>query len=457
MKEKNKKIIPVKSASNSTEKEVIKVEKLNVVYFKGKPNQVNALTDINLKIYPGEFVVFFGPSGCGKSTLLYAIAGLERNIEGNVLVNGKNLTKFSDRDFDNHRRHTAGMIFQAYHLINSLNVLSNVILPQFATNTSSKERERKALDLLKFFSVLEQKKKFPNELSGGQQQRVAICRSLMNDPQMILADEPTGNLDSKSAVDVMNTLLDLNEKQKKTIILVTHSPASLDYAHRVFYIKDGKLVDEKLNRPVGSKLVREVLPKDILEADLEAGYKPGMKSGKGSGEVAEEGFMSKIKTKEIILEALLNINTRGFDQMQKIVDDMVVSGKHHKDNLKNFLDKNWELGGLNMDKRTAKKLASKIKQLVDLRRSVSGSRAKTVLAQAEQIKNILLPMYGVKLNERQKDIFNELLARRLAKQIDDKEMYFVLTSRHKNSGLGLASGLAKKIIKKIELLILEQL
>ena len=166
---------------------------------------------------------------------------------------------------------------------------------------------------------------------------------------------------------------------------------------------------------------------------------------------------AKIKTKEIILEALLNINTRGFDQMQKIVDDMVVSGKHHKDNLKNFLDKNWELGGLNMDKRTAKKLASKIKQLVDLRRSVSGSRAKTVLAQAEQIKNILLPMYGVKLNERQKDIFDELLARRLSKQIDDKEMYFVLTSRHKNSGLGLASVLAKKIIKKIELLILEQL
>jgi len=455
MKEKNKKNISTKPAS--TDREIIKVENLNVTYFKGKPNQVNALTDINLKVYPGEFVVFFGPSGCGKSTLLYAIAGLERNITGNVFVNGKNLTKFSDRDFDNHRRYTAGMIFQAYHLINSLNVLSNIILPQFATNTSPKEREAKALGLLKFFGVLEQKKKFPNELSGGQQQRVAICRSLMNDPKMILADEPTGNLDSKSAVDVMNTLLDLNEKQNKTIILVTHSPASLDYAHRVFYIKDGRIIDEKINRAVGVKINKSILPVDILEADLETGHKSDSKIDKAGGRGEEREFLSQVKAKEIILESLFDINSHAFDQLKKTVAGMILRGKSDKISLKKFFSGKSDLGGFNLDKRSAKKLSEKIEKLIAESRQEKNTKAKTDLTQIARIKRILLSTYKFKFNSQQKELFNELLIRRIIREIDANELYYIFVNRRKNGGLALSPSLARQVVKKLELLIIEQL
>jgi len=455
MKAKNKKNISTDSILAA--KEAIKVENLNVTYFKGKPNQVNALTDINLKIYPGEFIVFFGPSGCGKSTLLYAIAGLERNITGNVFVNGKNLTKFSEKDFDNHRRFTAGMIFQAYHLINSLNVFSNIILPQFATNQSRKEREAKALELLKFFGVLEQRKKFPNELSGGQQQRVAICRSLMNDPQMILADEPTGNLDSKSAVSVMDTLADLNEKQKKTIILVTHSPTGLDYAHRIFYIKDGKLVDEKQNRKLGVKLNRSALPEDFLGADLEAGYTPSHGSAKDEKEMIEMEFLSQVKAKEIVLEALSNIDSKGFDQLEKMVAQMIVRGKRQKVNLRQFLYNNWESGGLNMDKRTAKKLSSRLEQLIIESKASTGPQASTDKMQLRRIKHDLLLSCAMKLDEKQKVLFDELLLRRLAREIDAAELYYILINRRKSGGLDLSPSLARKIVRRVELLILEKL
>jgi ABC-type lipoprotein export system ATPase subunit len=150
------------------DKPIVKAEKLSVIYFLGRPNQVNAVADINLEIMPGEFIIFFGPSGCGKSTLLYSIAGLERNIQGDIFIDGKNLAKFNNKELDNHRQHTIGMIFQAYYLISSLSVFNNIILPQFSLNSKKKEREQKAAELLKFFGVSEQKDKYPNELSGGQ-------------------------------------------------------------------------------------------------------------------------------------------------------------------------------------------------------------------------------------------------------------------------------------------------
>jgi len=437
-------------------KEIIRVENLDVVYFRGKPNQVSALSGINLKIYPGEFVVFFGPSGCGKSTLLYAIAGLERNITGDVFVNGKNLSKFSEADFDNHRRFTAGMVFQAYHLINSLNVLSNIILPQFSTARTPQEREAKAIDLLKFFGVAEQIKKFPNELSGGQQQRVAICRSLMNDPAMILADEPTGNLDSKSAVDVMNTLLDLNEKQNKTIILVTHSPASLDYAHRVFYLKDGRIIDEKVNRPVGSRINKSSLPADVFQADLEiGGHQPDVKTVKMGTEQAE--FMSRIKAKEIVLQALFNADIGSFERLEEMVAKMILRGRRNQVDFKKFLDADWEAGGFNLDKRAAKKLAAKIELMITESRPAGGTRTETAVAQVERLKSNLLAGESIKLDRQQEERLDDLLARRWLREIDDKEFYYELKKRQKIGGVGLPPGSARQISRKLEPLILEQL
>ena len=227
---------------------IIKIKNLSVTYFSGKSNEVKALKNIDLEIYPGEFIIFFGPSGCGKSTLLYTIAGLETDIAGDIYIEDKNIARFNHEELENFHQKRIGMIFQAYYLISSLSVLQNVILPQMATGRKKKEREKKAIELLEHFGVKAQIDKLPNELSGGQQQRVAICRSLVNDPDILLADEPIGNLDSRSAEDVMELIGNLNRQRKKTVILVTHNPEYLKDGDRIFYLKDGVIIKETVNR-----------------------------------------------------------------------------------------------------------------------------------------------------------------------------------------------------------------
>jgi putative ABC transport system ATP-binding protein len=230
-----------------TTQPIISVRKLSVTYFPGKSNEVRALKDVELEIFPGEFVIFFGPSGCGKSTLLYSLSGLEKNISGEILVKGVDLPTMKPRQREAFHQRTIGMIFQAYYLIPSLSVLENVTLPQVALGEVPHVRTSKATALLQKFGVSEQARKLPNELSGGQQQRVAICRSVMNDPDILFADEPVGNLDSKSTEEVMKLLRELNERDKKTVILVTHDPSHLHHAHRVFYMRDGQIVRVQQN------------------------------------------------------------------------------------------------------------------------------------------------------------------------------------------------------------------
>lgn len=225
---------------------LIALRNLSVVYPEGD-HAMRALDTITLDIYPEEYVIFFGPSGCGKSTLLYTVAGLERPTEGEVLVGGRNLAAFTNADIVELHRRTVGMIFQAYYLISSLSVRANVALPQIFLGTPKAERIEYAERLLERFGIISQKGKVPTSLSGGQQQRVAICRSLMNNPPILLADEPVGNLDSKSAEEVMKLLLELNEKDKRTVVLVTHNPAHLIYGHRIFYMRDGKIIQEVRN------------------------------------------------------------------------------------------------------------------------------------------------------------------------------------------------------------------
>jgi len=230
----------------------------------GEP--VRALDDITLEIYPEEYIIFFGPSGCGKSTLLYLIAGLERPTRGEVTVLGRNLALLSEDEIVEYHRNAVGMIFQAYYLIASLSVRANIALPQIFLGIPKVDRIKNAEALLDRFGILSQKGKVPTQLSGGQQQRVAITRSLINNPSLIFADEPVGNLDSKSADAFLSLLQELNEKDKKTIIMVTHNPNHLGFAHRVFYMKDGKIVREVKN--LERTQVREEITKPYRTDEL---------------------------------------------------------------------------------------------------------------------------------------------------------------------------------------------
>lgn len=219
---------------------MIKVENLAKQYRGGK-NIFWALTDINLEIKTGEFIAILGPSGSGKSTLMHLIGGLDKPTKGEVWVDEQNLAKLPGSKLAKFRNQSVGFVFQFFNLISRTNVFDNVKLPLIYSSHSMAEAKEKVLKVLSNVGLSGKLKNRPNELSGGEQQRVAIARALVNDPTIILADEPTGNLDSKTGQEIMNILLGL-KKAGKTILMVTHERDLAEKADRIVTMKDGKLI-----------------------------------------------------------------------------------------------------------------------------------------------------------------------------------------------------------------------
>ena len=209
--------------------------------FKLGDVDIEGLKNINLSINKGEFVSIMGPSGSGKSTLLYLLGGLDKITSGNITIDGKELSSMTEEDQSALRRREIGFIFQFYNLIPNLNVEENVMLPVLLDGKKMKEYNKKLSNILEIVGLADRRKHTPRELSGGQQQRVAIARALINEPNIILADEPIGNLDSKSGTDIMQLLRTINKEKGKTIIQVTHSKESAEYGQRVIYVKDGMI------------------------------------------------------------------------------------------------------------------------------------------------------------------------------------------------------------------------
>jgi ABC-type lipoprotein export system ATPase subunit len=218
------------------------IELINVtkIYHQGE-NPVVALDHINLNISKGEFVTITGKSGCGKSTLINIIGGLDSPDQGQVMINGEDISQMDDRRLTLYRRDRVGIIFQFFNLLPILNLQENIVLPHLLREGSNPPAA-KIEHLLQEMGLYERRYHRPHELSGGEMQRVAICRALMNDPEIILADEPTGNLDSASGKQVLEILRRLREEQGKTIILVTHSQEGATLADRVIRMSDGKLL-----------------------------------------------------------------------------------------------------------------------------------------------------------------------------------------------------------------------
>lgn len=219
---------------------ILETINLGKIYGK-KQTKVNALNDVNLKLNKGEFVAIVGPSGSGKSTFLHLIGGLERPSNGTIKVDGKDICCLSDKELAKYRRQKVGFVFQQYNLIPVLNVKENIELPLKLDNV---EIDKDYIeDLMKLLGIEERKDHLPNQLSGGQQQRVAIARALAAKPSIILADEPTGNLDSKTTEEVMDLLKKSIKKYNQTLIMITHNNEIAKKADRVLSIIDGKLKD----------------------------------------------------------------------------------------------------------------------------------------------------------------------------------------------------------------------
>ncbi len=207
--------------------------------------ETTALNSINIEIKEGEFVAVMGPSGCGKSTLLNILGLLDNPSDGEYYFNENEVSKFSERQRAKLRKGSIGFVFQSFNLIDELTVFENVELPLLYLKVPSSERKKKVEAVLERMNIMHRRNHFPQQLSGGQQQRVAIARAIVAKPNVILADEPTGNLDSANGEEVMKLLAELNE-EGTTIIMVTHSPYDANYAHRIINLFDGKVVTENI-------------------------------------------------------------------------------------------------------------------------------------------------------------------------------------------------------------------
>lgn len=222
--------------------EILRVENLNKTYGKGE-NQVKAVDNVSFSVQKGEFVAIIGASGSGKSTLLHLIGGVDRPTSGKVFIDGKDIYTLNDDNLAIFRRRQIGLIYQFYNLIPVLNVAENITLP---TKLDGRDvDERRLNDLLKILGLEKRKYNLPNQLSGGQQQRVSIGRTMMNEPALMLADEPTGNLDSKASEEIISLLRLSNKKYNQTVIVITHDEKIALEADRIITIDDGKIIKDE--------------------------------------------------------------------------------------------------------------------------------------------------------------------------------------------------------------------
>ena len=222
---------------------MVKLIEVGRKYLMGE-TEVEALRGLNLQIEKGEFVAVVGPSGSGKSTLMHLIGALDVPDEGKVLLDGKDISEFKENELARLRGEKVGFVFQTFNLIHTLTGLENVALPLTFQGVSREDRKKRAIDLLEMVGLGDRLSHKPSELSGGEQQRVAIARALVNDPDILLADEPTGNLDSETGEGVMNLLEKLNKERGMTVVIVTHNPRDAAHADRRVNMMDGRVVKD---------------------------------------------------------------------------------------------------------------------------------------------------------------------------------------------------------------------
>ncbi len=235
---------------------IVETEHLTRIFGSGQA-QVIAVDDVSLHVDKGEFVAVMGPSGCGKSTLLHMIGGLDRPTRGVVRIEGQDLSSLNDDELSDLRREHIGFIFQFFNLIPTLNAMDNTALPLVLGGTRPSEAQARAAEWLEKLEVADRSTHRPEELSGGQRQRVAIARSLVTNPALILADEPTGNLDSKATQEFATLLRDTVDRWGRSILLVTHDPRISSFADRIIYLKDGRISEQIENNRHGQKAFAE--------------------------------------------------------------------------------------------------------------------------------------------------------------------------------------------------------
>ncbi len=411
---------------------IIKLKNLQITYNLGKVNEYLATRDVSMEIYPGEFVAFFGPSGCGKSTIFYSILGILEPSGGQLLVKGQNPYSYSPEEMVRFQTETIGIIYQAFFLINSLSVVDNVALPLIFHGMVPNKRRKWALELLKRFDIAEHGDKYPENLSGGQSQRVSVARALVNNPDIVLADEPTGNLDSVSTKQVMDALAEINSVDKKTVIIITHNAAQLMYAHRVFYMKDGKL--ERTVPNPEKKQIAKVDKQKILVTELDQlskiyPYSPPI----------------DLKVKSLVNYLTQSLNFYQLERLESLVQLMVerkVSGSEFK----KLLMADYGNGGIDLDADVAAVMSEKVEKILhqaeDARRFRRRFMANNFYSRESELVGRLteyvLEIGPIELNSLQKKRVGELVYKRLAGLVSREEFKVSLREPLEKGGVGIA-------------------
>ncbi len=434
---------------NKTKGPLIRVEKVDVTYNQGESNEVRSLVDANLKLYPEEYVIIFGPSGCGKSTLLYTIAGLQKPSAGKVIIGDQSVYDLNKKDKVEFHRRKIGLIFQAFYLIPSLNVLDNVCLPKTAGGASIKKRNEEAQTLLNRFGIANQATKMPGELSGGQKQRVSIARSLSNNPDIILADEPVGNLDSISKHNVMKILDDLNKKDKKMIILVTHDASHLRYGDRILYMRDGKIIKEEIVK-------NKISPEEPMPEEIETSEKiaPDLKMLMRAFQdlsLSQIGvLLAPFKAQQLFSHIMLSKTYEQIDRSSKSLEDFLLA-KLSLDEFIEKLDIDMSEGGAGWDKRNAENFAKRALGIISTRRKID---LKNPAESAKIFLDYLVNIFELTLSEEQKKRSILLLSLRLKNKISIIEIQKGFDLPLRDGGVGMDKRTAEKMAREVEIIML---
>ncbi len=424
---------------------IIKIENLNLWYEKGKPIEVHALKDINITINKSDYVAFFGPTCCGKTTILYAISGIDRFQDGKVYINERDISGLTNQELSIFRQTGIGIVFQQFNLVPSLNVVKNVALPMLFVGVSSEKAENEALKIINRLGLSEYAYRYPHELSGGQQQRVGIARALANNPPIIIADEPLGNLDSVNAKIVLEFLKELNEKDGRTIIMVTHEAWSLRDVKTIFHMKDGKILDEE--RTATSSMAASLSKHVYDQLSSVSTFMEGAEGG--------ERFPVRIIA-NFLLRGYSMDETKRFELLvNDRFDEKIDRAEFYK-----LINKSFKDGGVGLRKKKTDIVVSYIEEIIEKKKEISNiirmyntNKDFPILETVSGVRKWLMEGHRGELNKDQEEALDQVISDRIKNYIGADKVAEILDLSSSKFGVGLSFRASQMMADKLELLL----
>ncbi len=428
-------------------KPIIFGDKIEITYNLGKENEFKANKGATVEIFDQEYIILFGPSGCGKSTLLYCMFGVLEPSAGKMYVNGESIYDFSPMQMVHFQRKTMGIMYQSFNLIPSITVLDNVALPLIFDGVPPSERFDRGMELCRRFMIDKVAHKRPTLLSGGQQQRVSVARSLVNDPQILIADEPVGNLDSITAAQVMDTLAEINSKDKKTVILVTHDAKYLPYAHRIVYMTDGK-IERVVPNPEKAQILK-LAPGTTIVTEIEQ-----------IARIYPYDSPNELQVKSIVNYLIEELTFDQITRLQKITE-AVISGRMDGSGYLRTLMADFDSGGVGLPVARATEMAGKLVSINEhaldiqrFRRMKTGAGVQIRnLEFINRIAEFVSGQFDLALDATGKEHFEDAIAQRIGGFIKRDEFSEQLGLNLKEGGVALNKKQSFDVSRLIEKMI----